>query len=362
MNFVTFTETQAKENTEGGIVLSLIICSRNDDYMGDPMWRLATSINFVSECIHELGRASEVEVVVADWGSEHPIAEVIQLTDKAAQLTRFVLAKPALATELQQDSVFGEVYALNLAARRSRGLYIGRIDQDTLVTSDFLQCFFDAYEGIVDYGFDLETSYMFAARKQLPYSFIEQQPGLKTLQKFIRRYAKWTFSEELNFCFWASPVGILMMHRNMWDEIGGYDERLIYYWFMDVDLATRLIKKYPIVNIGKRFGYHFFHLEHIRPGFKFRHNHRKLNPDWSKSFDKPVLNPNGRDWGLAKYKLREVKVEGALNGKALKAADEKAPKKSLLFRVILISIRRWGYYQIKYGWYLTKRLRGKPYL
>ena len=331
--------------------------------MGDPMWRLATSINYVAAHIHELGRASEVEIVIADWGSETPIADVIKLSEKAAVLCRFIHVSPALASELQKDSAFGEVYALNLAARRSKGLYIGRIDQDTLVTSEFLQCFFDAVEGKVDFGFDLETSYMFAARKQLPYPFIEKKPTLATLRNFIGRYGRWTFSEELNFCYWASPVGILMMHRELWYEIGGYDERLIYYWFMDVDLGTRLIKKYPIINIGKRFGYQFFHLEHIRPGFKFRHSHRKLNPAWAKSFDKPILNPNGPDWGLAAHQLPETRVESTLTEKDLEAENQDGPKaQNALFSVILVSLRRWGYYQLKYCWYLTKRLRRKPYL
>lgn len=350
---------------EKNVALTLIICSRNDDYMGDPMWRLATSINYVSENIFKLGRNTQVEIVVADWGSETPISEELQLTDKAASITRIVYVPPALAAELQKDSAFGEVYALNVAARRSRGQYIGRIDQDTLVTIDFLEQFFNAFEGKAHLDFDLENTYMFAARKQLPYFFVSKKPGLKDLEMCIQRFAAWIFSEELKFCHWASPVGVLMMHRKMWDDVGGYDERLIYYWFMDVDLATRLIKKYPIVNIGRVFGYHFFHLEHIKPGFKFRHSHRKLNPAWSKSFDKPILNPNGENWGLAHVDLQETTVV------AVDCSDDLAHSRfltgvaheSLLFlQILMISVKRWGYYQLRYVRYLTKKLRHKPYL
>lgn len=328
--------------------------------MGDPMWRLATSINYVSEHVFSLEREAQVEIVVCDWGSEVPIDNVIQLTEKAASLTRFVHVPNELALKLQKDSPFGEVYALNVAARRSRGLYIGRIDQDTLVTIDFLKCFFDAFDGKRDFGFDLEKSYMFAARKQLPYTFVKQKPQIRDLDRCIERFGKWIFSEELKFCHWASPVGILMMHRNIWDDIGGYDERLIYYWFMDVDMATRLIKKYPIVNIGKVFGYHFFHLEHISNGFRFRHSHRKLNPSWSKSFDKPVLNPNGPGWGLGDHDLKISAVAGQDRLSDDNSGSYDGIK--LVIKILMGTVRRWSYYQVKHVWHLTKRLRKKPYL
>ena len=331
--------------------------------MGDPMWRLATSINYVSEKIFELGREQEVEVVVADWGSKVPIASVVELTERAAAITSFIHVSPALAGQLQQDSPFAEVYALNVAARRSKGEYIGRIDQDTLVTEDFFKSFFDAVEGKTDPGFEIEKTYMFAARKQLPYSYVKQKPDIHLIDKCIKRYRSWIFSEELKFCHWASPVGILMMHRDMWDDIGGYDERLIHYWFTDVDLATRLLKKYNIVNIGKAFGYHFFHLEHMTPGFRFRHSHRKLNPEWSKSFDKPVLNPNGPDWGMNQYNL----VRAPLSNEPVISEDITKQKNGsfqvdLLLGILAGSLKRWTWYQLKYGWYLAKKVRKKPYL
>lgn len=351
--------------SKDNITLSLIICSRNDDYMGDPMWRLATSINYVSEMVFRLEKNLDVEIVVADWGSETPISEVIALTEHASSITRFVHVPPVTAQDLQKDSAFGEVYALNVAARRSRGLYIGRIDQDTLVTIDFLRSFFDVFEGKTWVDFDMENTYMFAARKQIPYAFVAQKPSLKDLDMCINRYGKWNYSEELKFCHWASPVGILMMHRNMWNDVGGYDERLIYYWFMDVDLGTRLIKKYSIVNVGRQFGYHFFHLEHVKPQFRFRHVHRKLNPDWAKSFDKADLNPNGSDWGLGHISLDEVSVQARESSidlfeeKSLKVLSDQVV---LLFQTLTISLKRWGYYQVKHLWYLSKKVRNKPYL
>ncbi|MGC5198616.1 hypothetical protein, partial [Aphanothece microscopica] len=184
--------------------------------MGNPMWRLATSINYLSENIFYLGREQEVEIIVSDWGSVVPIAEVLKLSAKSSEITHFLRIPEEKAKVLQKDSPFAEVFALNAAARASRGLFIGRIDQDTLVEKNFISRFFDAFEKKEDFGIDLSGSYMFAARKQLPYSFVKKRPSLAEIDYAINRFKNCIYSEELKFCYWASPVGILLMHKNIW--------------------------------------------------------------------------------------------------------------------------------------------------
>lgn len=334
--------------------------------MGNPMWRLATSINYLSENIFLLGREQEVEIIVSDWGSVTPIANVLKLTTRSSEITHFLHIPEKKAKELQEDSPFAEVFALNAAARVSKGLFIGRIDQDTLVAKNFISRFFAAFEQKEDFGINLSGSYMFAARKQLPYSFVKKQPTITDIDYVINRYKRWIYSEELKFCYWASPVGILLMHRKIWNEVGGYDERLIYYWFMDVDLGTRIIKKYPVHNIGKLFGYDFFHLEHFKSGFSFRNSHRKVNPDWSKSFDKPNINPNGLDWGISRSGLELNKLLTQPENQASiipeKAALPTYDSIHLFLNILKGSVTRWLYYQIKHTWYWSKKLRRKEYL
>lgn len=346
------------------MVLSFIICSRNDSYMGDPMWRLSTAINYLSRQVHLLKRETQIEILVADWGSEERIDRVAELTEESTSITKFLYVPKEEADRLQKDSPFAEVFPLNAAARRANGQYIGRIDQDTLVTKEFIEHFFLHYEG-KDYGFDLRDSYLFVSRKQVPYSFTQKHPSLGDLEQFIYIYGSWSYSEEQKFCHWASPVGILMMHKDMWYDVGGYDERLIYYWYMDIDLAARLLSKYPIINIGKVYGYHFFHLEHVKPGLKFRFSHRKRNPDWAKSLNKSSLNPNGTNWGLASLDLEESKVmptKGLEHMEALYLLNRRQEKISLFLFWIATYLRRCVYYQLKFCWYLSKRLMGKPYL
>src|SRR5580765_5295299 len=122
--------------------LSLILCSRNDAYMGNSRWRLETTLNSLGERVRRWGRSGDVEVVVADWGSDVPLSDVVTLEPAAAEIVSFITIPPAIARARQGDSPFPEVLALNAAARRVRGDYIGRIDQDTIVGDWFFRWFF----------------------------------------------------------------------------------------------------------------------------------------------------------------------------------------------------------------------------
>ena len=49
-------------------LISLILCSRNDSYMGNSRWRLETSINLVLLNEKEIGLLDEIEIIVSDLG------------------------------------------------------------------------------------------------------------------------------------------------------------------------------------------------------------------------------------------------------------------------------------------------------
>jgi len=320
--------------------------------MGDPMWRLGTSINYLAEKIYSLNLERKIEIILADWGSELPIAKVIKLTKKSISIFKIVEVPKNSSKELQGDSPFAEVLALNAAARRSKGEFIARIDQDTLVSEKFLSRFFEAYEKPEKLNFTLANAYLFSARKQLLFSFVKEKPSIADLDKFICSYGSQIFPEELPHCFWASAVGILMAHKSIWYACGGYDERLKYYWYMDIDLGTRLIKKYPMVNIGKAFGYEFYHLEHFplkkTDGTKGRASHRKKNPEWAKSFEKSELNPTGEDWGLSKLNLNFVTVDHSHDIAANTLVGKNRMSTKFFFEIHLINCLKWIVYKVKY--------------
>jgi len=278
--------------------------------MGNSLWRLQTALNYLAQNTHGLDRMGDVEVVVTDWGSEIPLHTVLQLSPAAAKLISFVVVPPALVNELQKDSPFSEVHALNVAARRANGHYIGRIDQDILVGKHFFSTFFQLYEGIQKLDVPLNQALLFANRRRIPYRFADRCPPLWAMDRFVQLFGHFLRIEQLYpaHLFYFSFVGLWLIHRNLWYESSGYDEQLIYMNEMESDMIARLLRKYEMVNLGKFVDYDFYHLEHYHPLAKrCPSSFRKVNisPDYARNPPEQI-HPNGQDWGLAKYSLQVV--------------------------------------------------------
>lgn len=275
--------------------------------MGNSRWRLQTTLNYVAQRVHELDREEDVEVLVADWGSDTPLREVVELSPAAARMVSFILIPPGIARDLQQDSPFPEVLALNAAARRAGGEYIGRIDQDTLVGKRFLQYFFELYEGRQQLDVPLTSALLFANQRMVPYRFTVRCPSLWAVDKYINCFGRFLKTQLTSGTpFYLYSVGIWLVHRDLWNECGGYDERMIYMNDMEVNMITRLMKNYTVVNMGKLVDYSFYHLEHYHPLVPRRSStHRMINP--APPFAEPdAINPNGIVWGLVQYPFEKL--------------------------------------------------------
>ncbi len=286
-------------------ILSFILCSRNDQYQGNSLWRLQTALNYLGQTVNQLGRVEDIEVIVADWGSETPLHHVLKLSQEAARIVSFLLIPHDIAQIEQKDSPFPEVLALNAAARRAKGDYIGRIDQDILVGKQFLEKFFWMHEKqrmIVP----LNKAAMISNRRRIPYRFATLCPSFWTVDRYLRWLGRFLPLMDpppphLPYQVW---IGILLFHRDLWYECGGYDERFIYMDFMEFDITLRLAKQYTFVDIGKIVDFDFYHLDHYRPGKYYRYGvGRKANPIRTPEFPPEEINPNGDNWGLIRYSL-----------------------------------------------------------
>ena len=58
--------------------------------------------------------------------------------------------------------------------------------------------------------------------------------------------------------FWTYAVGIWLIHRDLWWECGGYDERFIYYNWMEVEMISRLRQRHTLIDFGKVIGYDLY--------------------------------------------------------------------------------------------------------
>jgi len=356
-------------------VLSLLCCSRNDQYMGNSLWRLQTALNFVAQSVFEVGREADVEVLVTDWDSEIPLHTVLRLSPNAARLVSFIIVPPALAKQIQGDSPFSEVYAFNAAARRSNGQYVGRIDQDTLVGTRFLRTFFELYEGKRQLDVPLDTALMLSNRYQIPYRFASRCPSFWEVDRFIRWFGQYLDGEMFHLSphlFLRSYVGIWLVHRDVWHECGGYNERMKYYDWMETEMILRLMQQeYKVVDLGKLVNYDFYHLEHFPSVVPWStYTNRKTNPGLDLE-NPPELDfqPSGEGWGLIKYPLEMVRYAPPRNAVATALSDQprfKWPSFALLLLstgVLIVwdklfgpFVSRWKH-RAKVAW---ETVRGQP--
>ena len=109
--------------------------------MGNSKWRLETSINLALLNAKKADFLEQLEIIVSDWGSEIPLREVLKLVPEAEGRVKFVHTPNDIAIKEQKKSKFPEVIALNAAARRASGEFIGRIDNDTIVGEEFFRKF-----------------------------------------------------------------------------------------------------------------------------------------------------------------------------------------------------------------------------
>ena len=264
--------------------------------MGNSRWRLETSLNVLAEEALVLGLGTDdLEVLVTDWGSEVPLHESVQLTAAASRFTTFLPVPPDMARARQGASPFPEVLALNAAARRATGDFIGRIDQDTLVGRRFLRWFRDGHAD--------PAALYFANRRDLPYRFAAPSPALGVVRRFVEHdgdrmpvHRQNPFTGHL---YWTSAVGIWLASRAVWEEAGGYDERLLFYNWMETDMIHRLRPRHPIVDLGPLTNWNFYHLEHYHPLRAWASRpHALKNHEVDLSTPPPDTRPSGADWGL----------------------------------------------------------------
>ena len=288
-------------------LLSLILCSRNDSYMGNSRWRLETSINLALLNAKDANFLDKLEIVVSDWGSEIPLSEVLNLVPEAKDRVKFVHIPPDIAKVEQKDSKFPEVIALNAAARRASGEYIGRIDNDTIVGADFFYKFEQLCENNPTDELDLADSFLFVERKSVPFRISRLSLPLPQMRRFInlfKNYFRVESATEWGKEFWWSPVGIMMFHQEIWEATQGYDERLIYWGWMEGDLALRLEQKHKIVEFSKFVGHDFYHLEHYPSLTDYRNRNGPATPRKKNEpvFENLNYKENNEDWGLETYR------------------------------------------------------------
>lgn len=284
-------------------LLSLIVGGRNDTYMGDFLWRLGTAINFLAESLEQINALSQVELVVCDWGSTTPLHTALALSPAGRSIARFVIVPPDMAAAAQLDSPFPIPIVQNVAIRRSRGEYIAQTDSDILFRPQTLLALLDILSGKRAIGVDLHKALMVCSRRHIPYRLAECYPASFELHQYIDAHGAMLPYEPLIPGF-ATPSGLALLHRSLWEETYGYDETLIYWGWMEIDLYLRLTQRFQWVDLDNH-GVQLFHIEHY-PRRDSSTQTRKMNPMEVPS----EFSTGNSNWGFAGAQLEIASATG----------------------------------------------------
>lgn len=320
--------------------LSFIIGARNDGYMGNFTWRFETTLNYLADNLQTLGRLDDVEVVVTDWGSQVPLHTTLSVNCAAKRIVRYLLVPSELAVRLQGDSEFPIVLAQNAAIRRSRGEYVTQTDSDILFTPEFLLTLFEILDGRRIIGSPVDHTLIVAKRRQVPWEYISQSPEIAKLDFIIRRFGCFLPVDSVKE-FGFAATGMMMMHRHLWEECRGYDERLIHWGWMEIDLGLRITRAFPWFDLTRE-GSTVFHLEHYHPAGR-RTPTRKYNP----MIRDNSYCPNNEHWGLGAYALEVFTYPDDGPQKELTGVGQLPPVRpdprllTALVQITLVSVWRW---------------------
>jgi hypothetical protein len=97
-------------------LVSVVIIGRNDNFRGDALYRLSTSLSFLAQSAAHAGILDEVEIIVVDWISERPLSSEVALAPEARRATAFLAVTP----EMIRSHGYGRGWHATLA-RECRG-------------------------------------------------------------------------------------------------------------------------------------------------------------------------------------------------------------------------------------------------
>lgn len=290
--------------TDNPILLSILMHGRNDCYMGNYSWRLSTCLNKLAHSIYMLGAEREVEIVLCDWGSEKPMMDEADLTDITRTLLRVIIVPPATAAKYDRDSRYSAVHAYNTTARRARGKYILFSDADNYVPFDTMRILYHSLSlGTID-GLPYDGTFFWASRYHVPKSYHTANPSIEKLDQYIAEHTHHINHRIVNLSNFLGGAGAILVPGSIWEECRGFDERLIYWGWSDIDLHYRIISRYVISDM-EHHGMRFYHLDHYSsadPEIQNAESPHKTNPQ-----SMPTLYaPNGENWGLKDELLHTI--------------------------------------------------------
>jgi len=293
------------DNVPPSKLLSILCQGRNDNYMGNFTWRLATVINNHARNFVTLGLEDEVELLVTDWGSLEPLYKALQLTEDARRLVRFLMVSPETAKIYDKDAGYSGTHPINAVARRGAGRYFLFSDSDVFIPLEAMAKLMHHLRVGHVHGLSLDDYFFWASKFHIPNQFVMQNPSLAEVDRHIAEHWTSYLYEEVSKQDFKGGGVCLLMRREMWFESRGWDEQFIYWGWYDIDWQKRLSQKYGW-DLFENQGIRIFHFEHYRDRFAPESALKEIGRRTNPYIEPTKFAPNPENWGLRDHRLEFV--------------------------------------------------------
>ncbi len=237
-------------NNKDKYLLSVVLCGRNDNYLGDFKYRITTAVNYLCESAKKNRRLNDIEVIIVDWNSETPLCEELCLTPDACKAAKFITVPPDVASLYNTDGqAINASCAINTGIIRSNGKYVLLTPADSLITSTSLQNLLFLLEGKLNAVFDPQKTLLNIGRKEIPWQIAEKKPGLDEWDRYLQLHSRHLFYNN-SFHSLCGGYGALVLNRSLWHQVRGLAEEEYGWGWSDVELGLRINLAYPSVDLS----------------------------------------------------------------------------------------------------------------
>ncbi|MBV5322400.1 MAG: hypothetical protein JZU60_01035 [Ilumatobacteraceae bacterium] len=230
-------------------LLSIILCGRNDNYLGDFKYRIRTSINYASLNCLRADIKEITEIVVIDWNSKTPLRNDLELSSDANDICKFIEVPAAIADKYHYGGgLFNTEVAVNVGLRRCCGTYAMVMPADILLTETALRNIIQVLSGQTLTCFDTKRSALYLDRKHIPWQIVEKQPDILEWDRYIQLCSRNLFHDRY-YIGLNGGYGGLMLHRDIWAECQGFIEDSSGWGGSDTEWGLRVNQKYPGISL-----------------------------------------------------------------------------------------------------------------
>ncbi|MHC1729354.1 MAG: hypothetical protein AB9866_25705 [Syntrophobacteraceae bacterium] len=319
---MTINSENSSHHESSAKLLSICMSGRNDDYGGNFRYRIQTALNHFARNAQKLGLLDIIEIVVTDWNSDTRLGEALSLNSATRALTRFISVPPHIAAALNPgNTLFNNSLSMNTAIRRASGEFVMAMASDILLSQASLKNLIELLQGKLSVPVDVARSLMLIHRKFVPWQLSESEPDIDTIDDFLF-HNSWKFRIEVFDSGLNSGMGACLMHRRLFEECRGIDEKLSKWGWSDIELGLRINQRYPTAVLS-HLGIYCYELD-IRKENRLQTIQERNPQIVGKSFES-----NSADWGLG---FRDLEIYAAPVSYTPKNQEKQLMNKTELLR------------------------------